>query len=350
MLLTNRPLKEKEIFEVKLDRLNNRWTSSLMIGALFESPEKLHLPVTALGLKKNAIVISGETLFQNGHKMPETTLGFNIDTLITNQSIGIFIDAQRNLKVLINGQDKGIVVQNVPQVCMSLFLFVYLLYLLIFLCQINCLFIFFFQLCYGLIDLYGQCEEISIVRTHNQTQNFRENDTIAELADSSTTNSILEQDEKQDSNPGQAGILSSSIIIPQIISTSNPIILRSSTTNQPLIISSVSGGVITGGSANTSAVFTSKQCDYFKLCSQFKSSLALPTHFFQQKCGTCHCHQCIKVNISRIFSFSFAIFFILCVCDFTNFFRFRFVVMNYTSKKVILPKILLCHCIGQDFR
>ena len=82
MLLTNRPLKEKEIFEVKLDRLNNRWTSSLMIGALFESPEKLHLPVTALGLKKNAIVISGETLFQNGHKMSETTLGFNIDTLI----------------------------------------------------------------------------------------------------------------------------------------------------------------------------------------------------------------------------------------------------------------------------
>ena len=82
MLLTNRPLKEKEIFEVKLDRLNNRWTSSLMIGALFESPEKLHLPVTALGLKKNAIVISGETLFQNGHKMPETTLGTYVFLII----------------------------------------------------------------------------------------------------------------------------------------------------------------------------------------------------------------------------------------------------------------------------
>ena len=143
MLLTNRPLKEKEIFEVKLDRLNNRWTSSLMIGALFESPEKLHLPVTALGLKKNAIVISGETLFQNGHKMEN--LGFNVDTLTTNQSVGIIVDAQRNLKVLINGQDKGIIVQNVPQVC------------------------------YGLIDLYGQCEEISIVRHHHN----RENDTIA---------------------------------------------------------------------------------------------------------------------------------------------------------------------------
>ena len=157
-------------------------------------------------------------------------------------------------------------------------------------CQINYLFTFFsFQLCYGLIDLYGQCEEISIVRTHNHSQNFRENDTIPELADA-TTNSILEQDEK-DSNPAAPGVLSSStIIIPQIITTSNPIILRSS--NQPLIMNSVSG-VITGGA--NSAVFSSKQCDYFKLCSQFKSSLALPTHFFQQKCGTCHCHQCIKV-------------------------------------------------------
>ena len=216
-----------------------------------------------------------------------SSLGFNIDTLITNQSVGIFIDAQRNLKVLINGQDKGIVVQNVPQVCVSFFFLVHFVYLY---CQINYLFTFFsFQLCYGLIDLYGQCEEISIVRTHNQTQNFRENDTILELADA-TTNSILEQDEK-DSNPGAPGVLSSStIIIPQIITTSNPIILRSS--NQPLIMNSVSG-VITGGA--NSAVFSSKQCDYFKLCSQFKSSLALPTHFFQQKCGTCHCHQCIKV-------------------------------------------------------
>ena len=164
-------------------------------------------------------------------------------------------------------------------------------------CQINYLFTFFsFQPCYGLIDLYGQCEEISIVRTHNQTQNFRENDTIPELADA-TTNSILEQDEK-DSNPGAPGVLSSStIIIPQIITTSNPIILRSS--NQPLIMNSVSG-VLTGGA--NSAVFSSKQCDYFKLCSQFKSSLALPTHFFQeQKCGTCHCHQCIKVRGDELY-------------------------------------------------
>ena len=55
-----------------------------------------------------------------------SSLGFNIDTLIANQSVGIFIDAQRNLKVLINGQDKGIVVQNVPQVCVSFFFLVHL--------------------------------------------------------------------------------------------------------------------------------------------------------------------------------------------------------------------------------
>ena len=59
VIVTHRPLKENEMFEVKLDRLSNRWTSSLMIGALFEAPEKIHLPVTALGFKKNAIVLCG---------------------------------------------------------------------------------------------------------------------------------------------------------------------------------------------------------------------------------------------------------------------------------------------------
>ena len=59
VIVTNRPLKENEMFEVKLDGLSNRWTSSLMIGALFEAPERIHLPVTALGFKKNAIIISG---------------------------------------------------------------------------------------------------------------------------------------------------------------------------------------------------------------------------------------------------------------------------------------------------
>ena len=62
VIVTHRPLKENEMFEVKLDRLSNRWTSSLMIGALFEAPEKIHLPVTALGFKKNAIVLCGGKL------------------------------------------------------------------------------------------------------------------------------------------------------------------------------------------------------------------------------------------------------------------------------------------------
>ena len=128
VIVTNRSLKENEVFEVKLTRLNHRWTSSLMIGALFDSPDRLHLPVTAIGLKKNAIVISGDTLYQNGHKMENLTP--NLDKLTTDQTVGIVIDAQRNLRLLINGVDQGVMVKNIP------------------------------QLCYGIVDLYGQCEEV----------------------------------------------------------------------------------------------------------------------------------------------------------------------------------------------
>ena len=234
MLLTSKPLKENEIFEVKLDRLNNRWTSSLMIGALFESPDKLHLPVTALGLKKNAIVISGDTLYQNGHKVQ--TLGFNIDSLTTSQSVGILIDAAKNLKVLVNGQDHGIAVQNVPSVC------------------------------YGLVDLYGQCEEITIVR-HSDANNEASNEPP-------TTNSILEED----------------ISTKDLFTTSmhNPIILRGP--NQSILHPNSSSNNVT-------------KCEYFKMCSKFKASLALPTHFFHkiQAC-TCHCSQCIKVRGEELYA------------------------------------------------
>jgi len=53
--------------------------------------------VTALGFKKNAIVLCGGTLFQNGQKI-ENNVGCHLDELKANQTIAIMIDSQRNLK------------------------------------------------------------------------------------------------------------------------------------------------------------------------------------------------------------------------------------------------------------
>lgn len=241
-VITNRSLKEEEVFEVRLDRLNNRWTSSLMIGALFEHPDKIHLPITALGLKKNAIVISGDTLFQNGHKME--AIGPNLDKLTTGQKVGLKVDGQRNLKILVNGVDHGTAVKNVPAVC------------------------------YGIIDLYGQCEQVSIVRTTPNTTNAaaEEVTTTTTTTDESSltqTNSILTSSESD----AAATMMAKEIQLLLVVDTvNNPIILR------PLQRS---------------------KCDYLKLCSRFEASLSIPTHFFgigSSAASICYCLNCVKMR------------------------------------------------------
>ena len=215
MTLTHRPLKVNEKLEVKIDRLNNRWTSSLMIGVLFEAPERIHLPVTALGLKKNAIVFHGETLFQNGQKID--TIGANLDHLEVGQRLGILIDAQRNLRLFVNSLDLGIMVKNIPQVC------------------------------YGILDLYGQCEEVS----------FDLSNTSESTAAPENLASITEDH-------------------PAKLVVSHPLVLRPE----------VPPG---GGTSNSSS-----NCDYLRLCSEFKSSLSVPSHFWSGSTGTCFCLVCMK--------------------------------------------------------
>ena len=72
IVLTHRPLKEMEVLEVTLERLNPRWTSSLSLGVAAIQPDHFHLPITALGLKKSAVVVSGDGgVYVNGTRTVE---------------------------------------------------------------------------------------------------------------------------------------------------------------------------------------------------------------------------------------------------------------------------------------
>ena len=132
-------------------------------------------------------------MYQNGHKIENLTP--NLDKLTLDQTVGIVIDAQRNLRLLVNSVDQGIMVKNIP------------------------------QLCYGIVDLYGQCEEITL-----------STDTTEDTIDTS------------------------------IIPKQAPLILRP-TAQTP--------------------------CDYLRLCSKFKNSLCIPSHY-NATGGICYCLNCIK--------------------------------------------------------
>lgn len=55
--------------EIVVETLDARWQSSLMVGLVWVAPERLNLPVTALGLRNPSYVIANDYISVNGMKV-----------------------------------------------------------------------------------------------------------------------------------------------------------------------------------------------------------------------------------------------------------------------------------------
>eukprot|EP00095_Tigriopus_kingsejongensis_P009407 maker-scaffold143_size313727-snap-gene-1.19 protein:Tk09407 transcript:maker-scaffold143_size313727-snap-gene-1.19-mRNA-1 annotation:"neuralized-like protein 4-like" len=209
VVVSSRPLKKDELFEVKIEKLISRWSSSLMIGVLLQSPEKLRLPVNGLGFKKNCILVSGDNVFQSGTKI-QGPYGPNLDNLGVGQTVGVLVDSNHQLHLFVNGLDQGIAAKDLPNGC------------------------------YGLVDVYGQCAEISLSADSNQ----------AEASDPSDKHLNVKSSNKQ--NLCHLSLSESINLV--------------------------------------------KNCDYLNLCQRFKNSLALPSCYFTPDYPVCFCPNCFKVR------------------------------------------------------
>ena len=90
--------------------------------------------VCALGLKKNAVIICGDGVFRNGSRVGSNRFGPNLDQLRAGQTAGILVDSKCQLHLYVNGVDQGVAVKGIT---------------------VNTF--------YGVADVYGQCEEVTIV-------------------------------------------------------------------------------------------------------------------------------------------------------------------------------------------
>ena len=177
------------------------------------------------------------TLFQNGQKI-ENNVGCHLDELKANQTISIMIDSQRNLKLFVNGVDHGIKVKNIPPIC------------------------------YGMVDLYGQCEEISIVPGNSS----------AESRSDSTENSITEGTSVSAADVTATGTPAAASKMTPAVIQQHPHVLRTSSHQNDQSLSTNAGD----------------KCSYLKLCSRFKTSLSIPSHFLSGLQPCCFCMNCIK--------------------------------------------------------
>ncbi|KAG1679563.1 Neuralized-like protein 4 [Nymphon striatum] len=129
LVFFNRPAKRGQLYQIQIDKLNPRWTSSLLIGITANHPEKTSLSVTALSIRKSSWVICSESVYHNGTKI-KGRYGPNLNSLQVGHRVGIMVDVNNTLHLYVNGIDQGVAAKHIPNIC------------------------------YILADLYGQCEQL----------------------------------------------------------------------------------------------------------------------------------------------------------------------------------------------
>uniref|UniRef100_A0AAZ3R142 Neuralized-like protein 4 n=1 Tax=Oncorhynchus tshawytscha TaxID=74940 RepID=A0AAZ3R142_ONCTS len=134
LLVTAQPLPRQQLFQV-IDRLNPSWTSSLSLGVMGHSPDRLNFPSTACCLKRSAWLLQRDSVFHNSLKICEN-YGPNLDTCPEGTVLGLLVDGNSCLHLHVNGMDQGVAAQDIPTPC------------------------------YPLIDLYGQCEQVRLSPSH----------------------------------------------------------------------------------------------------------------------------------------------------------------------------------------
>ncbi|XP_064610379.1 neuralized-like protein 4 [Liolophura sinensis] len=216
LVVSRKPLPRTELFQVRIEQLNLRWSSSLMLGVLGFNPEKFPLPASAMAIRKSCVVIQGDAVFNCGAKIRER-YGPNLDTLQTGHTVGLLIDEDNCLHLHVNGIDHGVATRDIPHPS------------------------------YVFVDLYGQCEQVTIV---------------ANTASCLPPPPITEYREKANLEEGMKE-------------------------------KSVGLGPSRPGPVETRHV---RNCEYFNMCQRFKATLGLPDGYFESSLNICYCETCHKLR------------------------------------------------------
>ncbi|KAK9882477.1 hypothetical protein WA026_021818 [Henosepilachna vigintioctopunctata] len=143
VVMTHRALRDSELFEIRIDRLVDKWSGSIEMGITTHNPSTLVFPATMTNLRSGTIMMSGCGILTNGKGTRREYGDYNLDELSEGDRVGMMRKPNGDLHYFINGIDQGIAAHRVPPVV------------------------------WGVIDLYGMTIKVSIVeRDEREEQNL----------------------------------------------------------------------------------------------------------------------------------------------------------------------------------
>lgn len=81
VVMTHRPLKDNELFEIRIDKLVDKWSGSIEVGVTTHNPSVLHFPATMTNMRSGTIMMSGCGILTNGKGTRRQYGEFNLDEL-----------------------------------------------------------------------------------------------------------------------------------------------------------------------------------------------------------------------------------------------------------------------------
>ncbi|XP_059607604.1 neuralized-like protein 4 isoform X2 [Phlebotomus argentipes] len=143
VVMTHRPLRDNELFEIRIDKLVDKWSGSIEVGVTTHNPSALHFPATMTNMRSGTIMMSGCGILTNGKGTRREYGEFNLDELREGDRVGMMRKSNGNLHYFINGRDQGCAATKVAQIL------------------------------WGVIDLYGMTIKVTIVdRDEREQQNL----------------------------------------------------------------------------------------------------------------------------------------------------------------------------------
>lgn len=89
VVMTHRPLKDNELFEIRIDKLVDKWSGSIEVGVTTHSPNQLTFPATMTNLRSGTIMMSGCGILTNGKGTRREYGEFNLDELREGKCIAV---------------------------------------------------------------------------------------------------------------------------------------------------------------------------------------------------------------------------------------------------------------------
>jgi len=131
IVISNRALRDNELFEVTVDKMVDRWSGSIEAGVTLIHPDSLEFPNTMTDIDYDTWMLSGSAIMQDGSTI-RNGYPLDLDTLVTGSRIGMMRAADGSLHYYLDGIDQGVACSDIPTGV------------------------------YAVIDLYGQCAQVTI--------------------------------------------------------------------------------------------------------------------------------------------------------------------------------------------